>query len=222
VSRAIPIAAALAVFVVGCRGEVSTDPPITPLRNMHFQQRYNSQAESPFFADHRTMRNPPEGTVSRFPGGANVQYVGFSVGHDEEFLDDALTLGHEADSPAYVMTIPERATQAAGGAEAMVRRGQQRYGIYCTPCHGGVGDGRGLVYLRSLGPDGPRYQYPQPANLHDERIRHIPDGQLFATISNGVRNMPGYSAQIPVSDRWAIVSYVRALQLSQINNGATP
>ena len=63
---------------------------------------------------------------------------------------------------------------------------------------------------------------PQPANLHDDRIRHIPDGQLYATISNGVRNMPGYAAQIPVSDRWAIVSYVRALQLSQINTGATP
>ena len=221
-SRAIPIAAALAVFVVGCRGEVSADPPITPLRNMHFQQRYNSQARSPFFADHRTMRNPPEGTVARFPGGANVQYANFTVGRDEGFDDDAVTLGHENDSPAYVMTIPDRVAQAAGGLDAMVRRGQQRYGIYCTPCHGGVGDGRGLVYLRSIGPDGPRYQYPQPANLHDDRLRHIPDGQLYATISNGVRNMPGYSAQIPVSDRWAIVSYVRALQLSQINNGATP
>ncbi|MBK6531429.1 MAG: cytochrome c [Deltaproteobacteria bacterium] len=78
------------------------------------------------------------------------------------------------------------------------------------------------MWLRRQGPGGPRYQYPQPTSLHDERIRHVPDGQLYATIANGVRNMPGYSAQIPVSDRWAIVSYVRALQLSQINTGATP
>lgn len=221
-SRALSIAASLAVFVVGCRGEVSTDAPITPLRNMHFQQRYNSQAHSAFYGDGRTMRNPPEGTVARFPGGANVQYANFTVGHDESFLEDDVTLGLETDSPTYVMTIPDRVTQAAGGLGPMIQRGQQRYGIYCTPCHGGVGDGRGLVFLRSQGPDGPRYQYPQPANLHDDRIRHIPDGQLYATISNGVRNMPGYSAQIPVSDRWAIVAYVRALQLSQINNGATP
>ena len=221
-SRALCISAAFVVFAVGCRGEVSTDTPITPLRNMHFQQRYNSQARSAFFADHRTMRNPPEGSVARFPGGANVQYADFTVGRDMDFDDDAVTLGHEPDSPTYVLTVPERVPREGGGPEALVRRGQQRYGIYCTPCHGGVGDGRGLVYLRSQGPDGPRYQYPQPANLHDERIRHVPDGQLYATISNGVRNMPGYAAQIPVADRWAIVSYVRALQLSQINNGATP
>lgn len=221
-SRALSISVTLAVLVVGCRGEVSTDPPIVLLRNMHFQQRYNSQARSAFFSDHRTMRVPPEGTIGRFPGGANVQYASFTVGRDDGFDDDAVTQGHEPDSPVYVMTIPDRVTQAAGGLEPMVRRGQLRYGIYCTPCHGGVGDGRGLVFLRSQGPDGPRYQYPQPANLHDDRIRHVPDGQLFATISNGVRNMPGYSAQIPVSDRWAIVAYVRALQFSQMNNGATP
>lgn len=221
-SRAPSIAAALAVFVVGCRGEVSSDAPITPLRNMHFQQRYNPQARSAFFGDHRAMRNPPAGTVPRFPGGANARYADFTIGRDEGFDDDAVTLGHEPDSPDYVLTVPERVVQAAGGADAMVHRGQLRYNIYCTPCHGTVGDGRGLVFLRSQGPDGPRYQYPQPANLHDDRIRHIPDGQLFATISNGVRNMPGYAAQIPVSDRWAIVSYVRALELSQTTNGATP
>lgn len=221
-SRALSIAASLAVFVVGCRGEVSSEAPITLLRNMHVQQRYNSQARSEFFTDHRTMRDPPGGTVARFPGGADVQYAHFTVGHDEGFLEDDVTLGLETDSPTYVATIPDRVTRAAGGMEPLVRRGQQRYGIFCTPCHGGVGDGRGLVFLRSLGPDGPRYQYPQPANLHDDRLRHIPDGQMYATIANGVRSMPGYSAQIPVSDRWAIVSYVRALQLSQTNNGATP
>lgn len=222
-SRSLFIAAGFAVFLAGCRGEVSSDPPIVLLRNMHFQQRVNPQSRSAFYRDHRGMRTPPEGTVSRFPGGANARYANFTVGRDEGFDDDEVTQGHEADSPTYVMTIPDRVTQAAGGLAPLVARGQQRYGIYCTPCHGGAGDGRGLVWLRSQGPDGPRYQYPQPANLNDERIRHVPDGQLYATIANGVRNMPGYAAQIPVADRWAIVAYVRALQLSQqTSNGATP
>lgn len=221
-SRALSIAATLAALAVGCRGEVSADPPVQLLRNMHFQQRYNPQARSAFFADRRTMRLPPEGTVARFPGGGASSYGGFAIGRDESFLDDAVTLGLEPDSPTYVMNIPDAVTRAAGGLEPMVHRGQERFGIYCTPCHGGVGDGRGLVFLRSHGPDGPRYQYPQPANLHDDRVRHMPDGQLYATIANGVRTMPSYSAQIPVADRWAIVSYVRALQLSQINTGATP
>lgn len=222
-SRSLFIAAGFAALVAGCRGEVSSDPPIALLRNMHFQQRVNPQASSTFFRDHRGMRTPPEGTVARFPGGANARYANFTVGRDEGFDDDEVTQGHETDSPTYVMTIPARVTDAAGGLGPLVTRGQNRYGIYCTPCHGGAGDGRGLVWLRSQGPDGPRYQYPQPANLNDDRIRHVPDGQLFATISNGVRNMPGYSAQIPVADRWAIVAYVRALQLSQQNtNGATP
>ena len=92
---------------------------------------------------------------------------------------------------------------------------RSRFGIYCAPCHGGAGDGRGQVWLRSQGGGvANSYQYIQPTNLHDERLKHVPDGQLFATISNGIRNMPAYSAQIPVNDRWAIVAYVRALQVS--------
>ncbi len=221
-SRALCIAASCAVFVAGCRGETSSDAPIMLLRNMHFQQRYNSQAESPFFRDHRTMRTPPEGTVPRFANGANARYANFTVGRDDGFDDDTVNEGHETDSPVYVSDIPQRIAPDHDARLRLVERGQQRYGIYCTPCHGGLGDGRGVVWLRSIGRDGVRYQYPQPANLNIERIRQIPDGQLFATISNGVRNMPGYRAQVPVEDRWAIVAYVRALQLSQINTGATP
>lgn len=222
-TRALTITAALAVALGACRGEVSTDPPIMLLRNMHFQQRYNSQARSRFFSDHRTMRPIPLGTVSRFPGGANPRYFGFTVGRDETFDDDALQEGHEPDSNTYVTSVPATVAQSFGGAEAMVSRGRDRYNIYCTPCHGAAGDGRGMVFLRSQPRalnEPPPYTYPQPANLHDERLRHVPDGQLYATIRNGVRNMPGYAAQIPTRDRWAIVSYVRALQLSQAQGGA--
>lgn len=215
--RALYLFATLAT-VAACRGQVSEDPPIVLLRNMHRQQRVNPQAESNFFADRRGMRAPPEGTVPRFPGGQNARYVAGSVGRDETFDDDRYTLGHEPDSTTYVATLPERVARDMGGADAMLRRGRERYDIYCTPCHGGLGDGRGVVFLRGQGGN---YQYPQPANLHDARMRHMPDGQIFATISNGVRNMPSYSAQILTADRWAIVAYVRALQVSQAQ-GATP
>jgi mono/diheme cytochrome c family protein len=191
------------------------------LRNMHYQQRYNSQAESHFFADKRTMRAPPEGTVPRFTGGANARYASFSVGRDEGFDDDRVMLGHENDSPVYTLSVPESVVSSFGGAEAMLVRGQQRFNIYCGPCHSRSGDGRGIVWLRSLGGGTPNsYNYIQPTNLHDERLKHVPDGQLFATISNGIRNMPSYSAQISVRDRWAIVAHVRALQVS--GAGAAP
>jgi hypothetical protein len=208
-----------ALALGACRGGPSEEPPVVLLRNMHHQQRYNPQAESKFFSDRRTMRTPPEGTVPRYPGGANARYVNFTVGRDESFDDDRVVHGHEPDSPVYVLTVPDSVVQSFGGGEAMVRRGQQRYNIFCSPCHGGAGDGRGQVWLRSQGGGVPNsYQYIQPTNLHDERLKHVPDGQLFATISNGIRNMPAYSAQIPVNDRWAIVAYVRALQIS----GGTP
>lgn len=214
---------ALVAALGACRGQPSEDSPVALLRNMHYQQRYNSQAESAFFSDKRTMRTPPEGTVARFPGGANARYVAGTVGRDESFDDDRVVLGHEPDSPVYVLTVPEAAVQAHGGAEAMLRRGQQRFGIYCTPCHGGAGDGRGQVWLRSQGGGTANsYQYIQPTNLHDERLKHVPDGQLFATITNGIRNMPSYAAQVPVRDRWAIVAYVRALQVSGAGNGGAP
>lgn len=214
---ALLLTAALAATATGCRGETSQDPPIVLLRNMHQQQRYNSQSHSRFFSDQRTMRTPPQGTVARFPGGANPVYRDFSVGRDEGFDDDAVVRGLEPETDAYVATIPASVTGNADGARELVRRGQQRYGIYCAPCHGDAGDGRGLVWLRG---QGGRYTYPQPPTFHDDRIRHAPDGQIFNTITNGVRNMPSYAAQIPVRDRWAIVSYVRALQVSQAAGGS--
>lgn len=212
---AILLSVALAASVGACRGETSADSPVVLLRNMHAQQRYNSQSASRFFSDRRTMRTPPMGTIARFPGGANPQYAAFSVGYDEGFDDDAVVRGLD-ESGAYVLTVPASVMGSGDDARALVRRGQARYGIYCAPCHGDAGDGRGIVWLRGQGGN---YIYPQPPTFHDERVRHMPDGQVFNTISNGVRNMPAYAAQIPPRDRWAIVSYVRALQISQAAGG---
>jgi cytochrome c5 len=175
----------------GCRGGTSTDPPIAVLRDMFNQDRYNPQAESQLFADRRTMRTPVAGTVPR-----------------QRELDPEISQGRLPDDSGYVAALPEAIAQRFGGAPAMIERGLERYDIYCRPCHDGTGAGRGVVITRS------GWQ-PPPPSFHQDRIRQMPDGQLFATISHGVRTMPSYGAYIPVNDRWAIVSYVRALQLSQ-------
>lgn len=181
--------------LMGCRGQTSDQPPIVPLRNMHKQQKYKMQEESAFFADHRTMRQLPEGAL------AQESY--FESTEEEHGLLE--------DGTGYVLTIPTTVTEKGGGIPSLARRGQDRYKIFCAPCHGGAGDGNGTVPARAT-----ELRTPwKVADLHDERLRHIPDGQLFVTISNGVRSMPGYAAQIPVQDRWAIVAYVRALQITQ-------
>ncbi len=88
-----------------------------------------------------------------------------------------------------------------------LNRGRERFNIFCSPCHGKTGDGNGIIM---------QYNYPiPPPTFHQDRIRSMPDGELFNIISNGIRNMPSYKEQIPVSDRWAIIGYVRALQRSQ-------
>jgi cytochrome c5 len=112
-----------------------------------------------------------------------------------------------------VAEVPQAIAHRFGGAPAMLERGSDRYDIYCRPCHDGTGAGRGTVVTRA------GWQ-PPPPTFHQDRIRQMPDGQLFATITHGIRTMPSYGATIPVNDRWAIVSYVRALQLSR--GEATP
>lgn len=181
-----------------CRGQTSTEPQIVPLRNMFDQQRYNAQAESQFFADGRTMRTPVEHTVAR-----------------EVEIDPVISTGRNVDGFGYVDVVPAAVVQRVGSAADLIARGNARYDIYCRPCHDGTGSGQGTVVKRGMA---------TPPSFHEDRIKHMPDGQLFATISNGVRNMPAYRAQIPVDDRWAIVSYVRALELSQpkLANAGSP
>ena len=175
---------------VACRGESSAEPPIHIQRNMFHQQRYNPQARSAFFEDGRTMRKPVEHTVPQ-----------------EMDPDPEVSNGELADGSGFVLSVPQPVLAQLGGLEAAAKRGADRYNIYCRPCHDGAGTGQGTVIKRGMA---------APPSLHEDRIRHMPDGQLFATISRGVRNMPAYNYSIPVNDRWAIVSYVRALELSQV------
>jgi mono/diheme cytochrome c family protein len=182
-------ASATLLSLVGCRGNTSSEPPIHLQRNMFTQDKGKPQRENTFFEDHRTMRPLVEGTV---PTHAAVDPGPYRTGKD--------------DAGAYVTKWPAEVPVTID----VVRRGQERYNIYCSPCHDGTGGGNGTVIQRAnkLG----RWQ---PTSYFEDRIMTMPIGQIFETITNGVRTMPGYSYQVPVGDRWAIVSYVRALQRSQ-------
>ena len=172
-------------MLVGCRGTTMESPPVHPNLNMDFQNRYDPQEHSPFFADGRAMRTPVEGTVAR--------------GDLEE--DTPYTSGVGADGSP-VSSIPRVEVD-----EAFVRQGQKQFNTYCQPCHGYLGDGNGVV--------GAQYWRVPVTSFHIDRLRSAPDGYVFQVITNGVRTMPGYSHQVDVEDRWAIVAYVRALQRSQ-------
>jgi len=189
--------------LAGCREQTSDDSPILLERNMYDQERYNPESFSGFFPDHRTMRLPVPGTLAR----------------DRYEDDPEVATGLLPDRSGYVMTIPQGLVQHSGGAEKLVLRGQERFAIFCAPCHGLTGDGKGMVVCKrdkGTGPCTDTRGFPPLPSYEDPRLRAMPDGQLFATITHGARTMPAYGPQIPLPDRWAIVSYVRALQVSQM------
>ena len=106
-----------------------------------------------------------------------------------------------------VKNIKEKKISSEETTKAFIDRGHDQYNIYCSPCHGGLGDGRGMIVSYGLVP---------PPNYHDDRLRNIEDGYIYDVATNGIRSMLGYKSQIPKdSDRWAIVAYIRALQKSQ-------
>lgn len=181
-ARPAVFAAAIALLA-GCRGMTSEDPPIHLNPNMDTQAKYVAQRESGFFADGAAMRTPPEGTVAR---GQLHEDAGYFTGRYED--------------STLVATIPFTVDAIA------LKRGAERYSIFCGPCHGISGDGKGNIM---------KYKYPiPPNNLMEQRIRDLADGAIYEVISNGIRNMPSYRQQIPAADRWNIVAHVRALQSS--------
>ncbi len=182
-------------LVAGCRGQTGgKDPPIFGIRNMYDQPKYDVQEESSFFPDHRTMRPLVEGVIAR-----------------EEHGDLVSVTGRRSDGSDWTPTLPAEVIQSFPTYEAIAARGHERYDIYCAPCHDMTGNGNGLVKQRAQASGATAFA---PPSLHQDRLRHIPDGQLFATISNGKNTMPPYGAQLSVNDRWTIVWYVRQLQLA--------
>jgi hypothetical protein len=151
-------------------------------QDMHNQPKYRPFARNPFFADQRASRPLVEGVVAR--------------GHLDE--DEAFFQGVSGGQPV--------ATDPLGYGREVLERGQERFNIYCSPCHDRTGSGEGMIVQRG---------YKQPPSFHDPRLRAVPDGYFFQVMTNGFATMPAYAAQVPARDRWAIVAYIRALQLSQ-------
>jgi len=166
----------------------SRSPRVHIIQDMDFQPKYKAQRENPVFSDGRATRVPDPETVA--------------VGELRE--DDQFWRGQ--DHGAWVRTFPPTFRVD----EAAMLRGQQRFGIYCTPCHGFGGEGNGMVAKRA--DELAQGTWTPPTNLTDERIRNMAVGEIFNTITHGIRNMPAYGPQIPATDRWAIILYLRALE----------
>ena len=186
------------VFVLGsvlsgCRQDMHNQPKFIPLRS------------SDFFRDRRSARYPVSGTIPQLcPAGPQT---GSALCIDAD--EDAAQL----DPNSYFLTGRHNGValgnELPGTPQDMhvyLRRGQERYNIYCTPCHSLLGDGNGMIVQRG---------YKRPPSFHVDRLRNAPLGHFFDVMTNGFGAMPDYAAQIRPEDRWAIAAYIRALQLSQ-------
>jgi len=154
--------------------------------DMQNQPYYRPLRENTFYADKRSARPLIAGTVARGHLDADAYFYTGKIGaNDGDYLPFPVT------------------------AEVLAR-GQQRFNIYCAPCHSELGDGNGMIVQRG---------YKHPPSYHSERLRKAPIGYFFDVMTNGFGAMPDYAGPVPAADRWAIAAYIRALQLSQ---NATP
>ena len=180
----------LTFSLLGVRGTRFTKPPLmvfpdTFFPEMNHQAKYKPQAASTFFADGRSDRPLPAGVVSRNPLRE----------------DNHLYRGKTADGQ-WARGFPAAVTVDA----RLMARGRERFTIYCQPCHGALGDGKGIVT---------QYNWGAPANFHSDVFRAMADGQIFDTITNGAKTMFPYGDKLVPEDRWAVIAYIRALQRAQ-------
>lgn len=152
-------------------------------QDMHDQPKYKAFQESSLWSDHRSARPVVDGTIAR----------------GKLKTDTRLWKGRNADG-TFVSELPVPVTRD------LLVRGQQRYQIYCTPCHGRAGDGEGMVVQRG---------FKHPPTYHSDKLRQQPVGYIYDVITNGFGAMASYASRVPMEDRWAIAAYVRVLQFSQ-------
>lgn len=179
--------AVLAILsVAGFRGTMTTRRPFEIFPDMDHMPKLRPQTTTKFaqFANGQSSRTAVPGTIAR----------------DSAYQDTPLVTGKKADG-SFVDAMPVKVT-----AE-LLKRGQDRFTIYCQPCHSAVGDGKGITT---------KFGMANVANLHDERIIKMADGEIFNTISQGKNLMGSYADKLEVNDRWAVISYVRSLQLSRL------
>ena len=182
----------IALFLFGCQGMPSKKPPIHLNPNMDDVERYDAQEKQYFYEkDDRTKRNPIEGTVP----------YGFYKDDNPEFYLGKNNEGEYLNKVSEILDIDED----------FIKRGQERFNIYCSVCHGYSGVGNGLVAQND------EYNVIVTSIL-SETLDDKSDGYFYDIISNGKNNMKGYSGQINEEDRWAIVTYIRALRYMKDNN----
>ena len=196
----------------GCRRDMQDQPKMKPYRGTNF------------FGDGLSSRPPVDGTIARGYLRADKEF--YTGKKDIRTASQAASSGSSQTGSPGTASAP---TATAGGAaqsggsnpypddvdtfpfpisEDTVKRGRERYQIFCSACHGATGYGDGMIVRRG---------FRQAASFHEDRLRQAPVGHYFDAITNGWGAMPSYSAQVPVEDRWAIIAYIRALQLSQQN-----
>lgn len=181
------------------RATPSPNRPIHIFWDMDFQNKFKTQVPNPLFADNRAMRPLVEGAVAT------------GEAYTDAHLYEGVVNGQWATSLPASLPV----------TMVLLERGHERFNIYCSACHGYAGFGDGSVNQRGIelvsNAQGPvnGTTWVAAKSLHDDTVLVQSVGQLYSTITNGIRNMAGYGAQIPTEDRWAIAAYVKALQLSQ-------
>ena len=173
--------------------------------DMQDQPRYKAYKKSDFFNDNRASRDVPEGTVARGLLKENKALHTGKVDNPDPNVQVETTTN--AAGNTLVSSFPNDIDEfPIPVTKELLDRGQDRYNIYCIVCHGPVGSGDGMIVRRGFSP---------PPTYHDDRLRNAPVGHFFDVITNGWGKMNGYADKLPAADRWAVVAYIRTLQVSQ-------
>src|SRR5687768_17213682 len=173
--------------------------------DMQDQPRYKVYKKSDFFADGMSSRPPVEGTVARGQLKDNKAFYTGKVDNPNPNVQVQTTT--DASGNTLVSSFPNDIDEfPMPVTKELIDRGQDRYNIYCIVCHGPVGNGDGMIVRRG---------FPQPPTYHDDRLRNAPVGHFFDVMTNGWGKMNSYADKLSAADRWAVVAYIRTLQLSQ-------
>jgi mono/diheme cytochrome c family protein len=189
----------LIVLTAGCRYDMQDQP------------RYKVYKQSDFFPDRRASRDLPNGTIPRGQLRDNrALYTGQKDNADPNAQVQTTT---DPSGNTLIASFPNAVDEfPVPVTKELVDRGEERYKVFCIVCHGPVGNGDGMIVRRG---------FSKPPTFNDDRLRNAPVGHFFDVITNGQGRMNSYASMVPVPDRWAIVAYIRALQISQ-NPNAQP
>jgi mono/diheme cytochrome c family protein len=184
--------------IAGLRGHLSRKPPILLIPDLNRQFKLRPEQPNGFFANGLSSQLPPLGAIPR------SQPVQALSGPVYPYEDSPVNTGRVTGTTNFMETNPLPVTPV------LLQQGREQFDINCTPCHGALGDGNGI--MKKLG------VMPAVANLHDKRIVEMTDGEIFNTVTRGKNLMAAYGPTVAVKDRWAIIAYLRALQLSRLGS----